>query len=81
MLSNTFFGREFAWYQHKACQNSAGQILVLEYVRTKRSAVKWWGLYHFQFSKETNLPNGLEKVILNITNNLLKMKCLFCGIL
>lgn len=34
------FGWEFARYQPKACQDSAGQILVLEHERNKKSAVK-----------------------------------------
>lgn len=42
VLSNTFFffGWKFARYQPKGCQDSAGQILVLEYAGNKKSAVK-----------------------------------------
>lgn len=40
VLSNTVFGWEFDRYQSKACQDSAGQILVLEYAGNKNSTVK-----------------------------------------
>lgn len=74
-----FFGWEFTRYQPKACQDSARQIRVLEYVGNKKSAVNMMRPVSLLALQGNKFYLVVSKVILNIIDNLLKVKCVFCG--